>query len=125
MTFLYRQKLKAPNIKINSEASQAAKTPRMPPPIVKTKMAVVVVSWINNPVIIVMPNEKKTVAVINIKLILNPMIKIQNSMNLLFDFFNANIKTMSATITVNDQIGPAIPPGNPIKSSSMKKRRKP
>ena len=125
MTFLYRQKLKAPNIKSNSEASQAAKTPRMPPPIVKTKMAIVVVNWINNPVILVMPKEKKTVAVIRIKLILNPMIKIQNSMNLVFDFFNANIKTMSATITVNDQIGPTIPPADPIKSSSMKKRRKP
>ena len=97
----------------------------MPPPIDKTKMAVVVVNWINNPVILVMPKEKKTVAVIRIKLILNPMIKIQNSMNLVFDFFNANIKTMSATITVNDQIGPTIPPADPIKSSSMKKRRKP
>ena len=97
----------------------------MPPPILKTKKAVVVVNWINNPVIIVMPKEKKTVAVIRIKLILNPMIKIQNSMNLVFDFFNANIKTMSATITVNDQMGPRIPPGDPNKSSSMKKRRNP
>ena len=85
----------------------------MPPPIVKTKMAIVVVNWINNPVIIVMPKEKKTVAVINIKLILNPIIKIQNSMSLVFDFFNANIKTMSAIITVNDQIEPKIPPGDP------------
>ena len=97
----------------------------MPPPILKTKKAVVVVNWINNPVIIVMPKEKKTVAVISIKLILNPMIKIQNSMNLVFDFFNANIKTMSATITVNDQMAPTITPGDPNKSSSMKKRRNP
>ena len=125
MTFLYRPKLKAPNIKSNSEEDQTTKIPRMPPPIVKTKMARVVVNWINNPVILVMPKEKKTVAVINIKLILNPIIKIQNSMSLVFDFFNANIKTMSATITVTDQKGPKIPPGDPIKSSSRKKRRKP
>ena len=81
MTFLYRQKLKAPKMKSNSEANQTTKIPRMPPPIVKTKKAEMVVNWINNPVIIVIPKEKKTVAVISIKLILNPMIKIQTSMN--------------------------------------------
>ena len=126
MTFLCRQKLEAPSIKSNSEANQTTKTLRMPPSIVKTKMAiVVVVIWMNNPVIIVMPNEKRNVAVISIKLILNPMIKIQNSMNFVFSFFNANNKTMSAIMTINDQIGPTIPPGDPIKGFRMIKRRKP
>ena len=125
MTFLWRQKLTAPNIKSNSEANQKIQIPRMPPPIVKKKISLVVPNWINNPVMTVIPKEKKNVAVISIKLILNPMIKIQNSMNLVFPFFNANNKTMSAIMTINDQIGPTIPPGDPIKGFRMIKRRKP
>ena len=125
MTFLCRQKLKAPNIKSNSEANQNIKIPRMPPPIVKKKISLVVPNWINNPVMTVIPKEKKNVAVISIKLILKPMKKIQNSINLVFAFFNANNKIMLAIMTINDQIGPTIHPGNPIKGSRMIKRRKP
>ena len=122
MTFLYRQKLKAPNIKSNNEPGPAI-TRRGPK--VLNKSAIGVVNCSNNPVMIMMPKEKKTVAVSSIKLILNPMIRIQNSMNLVFDFFNANIKIMSATITVNDQRGPTITPGDPIKGTRMPRRSKP